>query len=443
MDNEENELIRLAAERDALILQRNDLMDQRNALMVARDGLMHERDALMRERDVLATRLHGATALAAPAIRAMTQELVAGRRVEAVGLVGTLICAGFQGSGNGITGAILEKLTAGLSLPGGDAMEIVRASAARRSTELQTLAKEIGQSHGFEDTGIASYHRSMATVSFRSERDRAIPRRVIIFGVPLANALHEELFKTHEACSDFPAALVDHGAQVILSVRHPLDILVSVANKASGGGVDLLGDRALLPTFLSGLVAYYRSFARVAPDRLFRARYEDLFENFDDAIAGLVRFAARARCQDLDPRRIDRSILGVSVATKGHRWRPGAGKWRQYLHEGHADDIRNSGVDRLIEDLGYEPFDARLLAPRNNAVALPIGTSGQSTNLSFLLSSAIDHDAIRSWIAQHAPNMVAGSLQGSAFWLAPDEATAEHFAGVLGDPRLGDIVTWR
>lgn len=443
MDNEETELIRLAAERDTLILQRNDLMDQRNALMVARDGLMHERDALMRQRDALAARLHEATALAAPAVRAMTGELVAGRRAGAIDLSGTLICAGFQGSGNGITGAILETLTYGLPRPVAQAMEIVSACAAQRSTAVQTLARAIGRSHGFEDTGIASYHRSTATVSFRSESDRAVPRRVIIFGVPLANALHEELFKTHEACSDFPAALVDHGAQVVLSVRHPLDILVSVANKASNGGVDLLGDRGLLPTFLSGMVAYFRSFGRIGPERIFRARYEDLFDDFDGAVANLAQFAGMARRQVLDPSRIDRTILGTSVSAKGHRWRPGAGKWRQFLHEGHEDAIRRTGVDRLIEDLGYEPFDARLLARRDEAVALTLPTAGRSKNLSFLLSSTLDHDTIRSFIVQHAPGMVTGFLQDSAFWLAPDGDTADSFAGVLGDHRLADLISWR
>ncbi|MGU9981369.1 hypothetical protein ACJ4V0_15130 [Phreatobacter sp. HK31-P] len=443
MEDQENELARLAAERNALIHERNDLMIQRNALMVARDGLTRERDALIHERDGLAAQLQQAADLAAPAVRAMAGELVAGQRVAGIDLTGTLICAGFQGSGNGITSAILQTLVAALPHPSAHGMDIVRACAARRSTLLAVTAEEIGRSHGFEETGVAAYHRSMATISFKSRRDLPVPQRVIIFGVPLANAFHEELFKTHEACSDFIATLVDQGARIILSTRHPLDILVSVANKASGDGVDLLGDDVLLPTFLSGMVAYYRSFGRIEPERMFHARYEDLFDNFDGAITGIALFSGKARRQNLDPSRVDHSILGVAVAAKGHRWRPGAGKWRQFLHEGHEDAIRSSGIDRLIEDLGYEPFDARLLARRDEAVALPLRTQGQSKNLSFLLSSAVDHDAVRSWIAQHAPGMVAGSLPGSAFWLAPDQDTAERFAAVLGDPRLGDIVSWR
>lgn len=439
---ETTSLARLTAERDALIHERNDLMNQRNALMSARDDLMRERNMLMQERDALVVQLHEAAALAAPAVFAMTRELAAGRRVDGIDLTGTLVCAGFQGSGNGITGAILEKLTSGLPHPASDAMDIIRSCAARRSSTLVTLAGEIGRSHGFEGTGIASYHRSTATISFSPERDQDALSRVIVFGVPLANALHEPLFKTHEACSDYLVALVEQGAQVALSVRHPLDIAVSVANKARAGGVDLLRDEALLPVFLSGMVAYYRSFDRIPPGALLHARYEGLFDDFNRAVASIALFAGRARHQDLDPSRVDPTILGEDLSARRHRWRPGTGKWQQYLHEGHAEAIRHTGVDRLIEPLGYEPFEADRLAHRDEVLTLPLQVSKQGKDLAFLLSSSVDHDAVRAWIAQHATGVVTGPLTDSAFWLAPNLDAANSFATVLDDPRLAELVSW-
>ncbi|MGU9981368.1 hypothetical protein ACJ4V0_15125 [Phreatobacter sp. HK31-P] len=498
MEEQVSELVRLVAERDQLIHERNDLMNQRDALiherndlmkqrdalaaqcnhlgaerndqeaqrndlMQARDEAMHQRDALMRardvlieerdrlvddrdaiyqERDLLRCQLSATAALLSPALRLLTAGQFRSPTPQPLDLSRTLICCGYWGSGNGIAAAMLERLLPDPPPPANAMMSVLRDAAAVRTTALIEDAAKLSTDYGYNRCGIATFQNSTASLSMYSDIGEGKDHTVDIFGIPIANAFHEHLFKTHEACGSHIKNLVAHGAHVVLAIRHPLDILVSVANKCAGGGIDLLHDAILLRRVLAQIRAYFSSFDELPSDRVFYSRYESIISDFSIAARDLTDFAGRARSETLDATLIQPELLDMDLSLPGHRWKPGAGKWQRYLSGDIVDIIQDEGIPELTTHLGYESPDLSLLNDDKGKERIVPEEISDTPSLMFLLHGSLHLEDAVAAVRFHAPKTIIGPLEGGAFFLTQHQSAADRLAPLVSDPRFQSILRW-
>lgn len=429
--------------RDSAMRERDLLMRDRDVLMQERDRLVDERDAIYRERDLLRCQLEATTPLLSPALHLLSAGKLRSPTPQPLDLSGTLLCCGYWGSGNGIAAAMLERLLPDPPAPANAMMGILREVAASRTTALIEGVAQASAEYGYNRFGIASFQNSTASLSLYSDVRDGEDQTVDIFGVPIANAFHEHVFKTHEACGPHIRNLVAYGANVVLAVRHPLDILVSIANKSSGGGVDLFGDKVLLRRVLVQMRDYFRSFDDIPSERIFHSRYEDIIADFSAATDALTRFAARARSEPLDATRVGPELLDMDLSLPGHRWKPGAGKWQRYLTSDLVDVIKDEGIPELATHLGYDSPDLSFLDnDTSKEKIVPQGMS-DAPSLMFLLHGSLQSSDAVDAIRFHAPKTIVGTLEDGMFFLAQHQGAADKFQALLVDPRFRALLLWQ
>jgi hypothetical protein len=454
----------LEVQRNALEAQRNDLEGQRNALMLARDEAMRGRDALMlardavmqerdhlvedrdavyRDRDLLRCQLSKMRPLLSPALRLLTRGQFHLPPTQLLDLSGTIICCGYWGSGNGIAAAMLEQLLPDPPPAANAMMGILRDTAAMRTTALIEDTTRLAAEYGYNRCGIATFQDSTASLSVYSDNEDGEDHTVDIFGIPIANAFHEHVFKTHEACGPHIKTLVSHGARVVLAVRHPLDILVSMANKSAGGGIDLLRSKALLRQILTQLKNYFLSFDALPADQVFHSRYESVITDFTAAARDITRFVSHARSEALDETRIRPELLDMDLSLPGHRWKPGAGKWRRYLTEDIIGLIEDEGILDLVVHLGYESPDLSLLSDDSERERIVPSEISDTPSLMFLLHGSLNPEDAIDAIRTHAPRTIVGRLDEDMFFLAQHRDSADRFAAMANDPRFRSLLKWQ
>lgn len=431
--------------RDLLMRERDVLMQSRDVLMQERDRLVDDRDAIYRDRDMVRCQLAAIAPLLAPALQRLTVGNFNTPTPHPLDLSGTILCCGYWGSGNGIAAAMLERLLPDPPPPANPVMGILRDVAASRTTALIEETARLSPEYGYNRFGIATFQDSTASLSLYSDvedGEDAEEQTIDLFGIPIANALHEHVFKTHEACGPHIKNLVAHGAHVVLAVRHPLDILVSIANKGAGGGVDLLDDKPLLRRVAAQMRSYFRSFDDIPSDRIFYSRYEDIIADFSDATQALTRFAARARSEALDSSRIGPELLDMDLSLPGHRWKPGAGKWQRYLTSGIVDIIRDEGIPELATHLGYAPPDLSLLDDDSMREKIVLREISDTPSLMFLLHGSLQSAEAVDAIRHHAPKTIVGPVEDGIFYLAQHQDAADRFQALLADPRFRALLLW-
>jgi len=440
----------LEAQRNALMRERDRAMHERDALIHTRDVLMQERDrlvadrdAIFQERDVLRDQLSATGELLSPALKLLAAGQFRSPTTQPLDLSGTLICCGYWGSGNGIAAAMLERLLPDPPPPANAMMGILRDAAASRTTALIEETAQLAAEYGYNRCGIATFQNSTASLSLYSDVQDGEDQTVDVFGVPIANAFHEHLFKTHEACGPHIKHLVAHGAHVVLAIRHPLDILVSIANKSSGGGVDLLGDRLLLRQVLAQMRNYFMSFDEVPPERIFHSRYETIITDFSSATHDLTRFASRARSEVLDANLIGPELLDMDLSLPGHRWQPGAGKWQRYLTRDTVDIIEDEGILELTTHLGYDRPDLSFLNNDKTKDRIVPQEISDTPSLMFLLHGSLHYADALDAIRLHAPKTIVKPFEGGVFFLAQHQDAADKFQALLNDPRFRALMLWQ
>jgi hypothetical protein len=139
-----------------------------------------------------------------------------------------------------------------------------------------------------------------------------------------------------------------------LSVRNPLNTVVSVAAKTARAGVDLLGAEWLLRALVRGMVSYYRSFLPAIESGVVQTiRYEDVQDRFE-YVATAVGSACEAELTPDDVAAMKERFLNKDVAYEGHYWRPEErDKWRVYLGARHLEILAEEGLSDILEVLGY------------------------------------------------------------------------------------------
>ncbi|MEM6750176.1 MAG: hypothetical protein AAGA57_03425 [Planctomycetota bacterium] len=234
-----------------------------------------------------------------------------------------------------------------------DAPTVERFPQARRKT--LAIASQYGSRYHFFDK--------------ETERtDRLAERcQALMFGLPIPTALWGATHSTHEPLTPPVLDYFQHrGFRTALIVRHPLDVLISNAAKLTAGpqGRDplaLLDHPGWLESMLRPLTAYFRHYADLR-HRVTLFRYEEALQ----CPAVFVRRAAEMMGLELDDDRVDNlwaKIDGkpVSKLGKGHFWRPGAGKYAEFMQARHIDALRASGLVDAAHALDY-PIDFEAIA---------------------------------------------------------------------------------
>jgi hypothetical protein len=189
-----------------------------------------------------------------------------------------------------------------------------------------------------------------------------------LFGLPLRNFLFERIHKTHEMCGDKILRMcLTSDAKCVLTVRNPLDTIVSIANK-SKKLVALLDTEWLLRAVARGLIAYYRSFSDAFPTGLVHVvRYEDLLVHFEKATKGLASLIGAVLTHD-EIAALKSRLWNAPVAMPGHLWKPGQDKWKEYLTPRSLAILREEGIGGLMERLGYD------FSGKEHVAGVPIST---------------------------------------------------------------------
>ena len=276
---------------------------------------------------------------------------------------------GFPGAGNVITSAIATQL---------------RTNSTRLESEPTPDRPTIGVLHGF-----ATHYNAVLEILSQSvpldwnakayfqnaERDKAdffVLRPdmhiVVVCRVSLGAYLNGVVHSTHQVPSPETIRFyADKGYASIVVVRHPLDILTSLASKFSRGDARLtpgryIADRAWLRGTASLLADFYRPALPFA-NQINIVRYED-------CLANPIGFVQRVgQVLGLEVSEVDAeepaSMVGTKEFSPRHFNRPGTDKWRDFFTPDLLDAVRDAGIWDVFEPLGYHepaPQSARGIA---------------------------------------------------------------------------------
>ncbi len=184
-------------------------------------------------------------------------------------------------------------------------------------------------------------------------------------GLPLRHhAWAGEWSASHEPpTADCIAFYRRNGYRIVYILRHPLDVIVSLAAKVAGavpGEKDagpVLSDAEWFGAALDTVARYYVEILNHR-QALHFVRYENLMAEPVREIGRLARHL-ESHVTDEDARRIWRLFDGVAVAGAQHFWQPGEGKWRTHLGRGHRDAVMSSELVKTAAAMGYgiDPAD--------------------------------------------------------------------------------------
>ncbi|MFA5166919.1 MAG: hypothetical protein WC530_00150 [Candidatus Omnitrophota bacterium] len=266
-------------------------------------------------------------------------------------LSGHFVTCGYPGSGNGIVQTILEAILAtdATRRPTDGTTALVAAYAAHYWQQMDVLMGQFGSTLNATARQTATHGETTVSVVWSRAKDR-----YALFGLPIRNYLYERVHKSHEHFGRKLSMMCNAGAKCLLAIRHPLDTIVSVANKMIGGGIDLLAAEWLFRLVGRGLVQYYRSFLpAIERGHIKPVRFEDCQSSFEQ----VAEFLASQCDVELIHERITelkRRLLNQSIAPKGHLWQPDKnGKWRQYLGRHHLGILEEEGMSEITNRLGY------------------------------------------------------------------------------------------
>jgi hypothetical protein len=163
------------------------------------------------------------------------------------------------------------------------------------------------------------------------------------------------------------AAYRRQGVECIQIVRHPLDVLVSIAGKLTyhlqahglskqaartAAVIELMNCDAWVHSMIDALERYYAAVV-AAKDQIHILRYEDLLSAPVATIQMMAGFFGATVSAEAS-QDIWRKWAGADVAGEGHRWEPGEGKWMRFLHRRFAERLIGSKLETAAAALGYD-----------------------------------------------------------------------------------------
>lgn len=348
-----------------------------------------------------------------------------------------LVVCGFPGTGNGIVTSIAEALMGDRAAPDPTpVLAYANAFAADYEAILREKVNALGDALGLPERSYATHIENEASCALTSDA-----QSLILFGLPLRNYLNERIHKTHEPFGDKLRRLVQAGSRVVLVARHPLDSLVSIANKFANHGLDVFNDRQLLRTICRTLVAYYDSFDDAPKDAVTLIRYEDLYSDFEGAVARIAAGLDIPADADLARSLRDR-LLDKPIGHAGHFWAPGSGKWTTHLPLAAFHVATVGRMPQIFQRLDY-PIPARSdLAPVPEPI--PISTADRRSQAG--VAAALCHImSDREWkqllVAPPGPlEDVRAMSMGGLYCICADESVLDAANKIVQTSDLEDFV---
>lgn len=136
-------------------------------------------------------------------------------------------------------------------------------------------------------------------------------------------------------------------------LRHPLDVLISNANKvvrtSQYSPKNIINNEIWFTEMLNQIVKYYALIIE-NKHRVYIVKYEDYI---DDPITTIQHFstALGATLPKTTCVEIWESIHGKEFSSF---WKPGKNKWKTYITDKYINTIKKSGIIEIAEKLGYE-----------------------------------------------------------------------------------------
>lgn len=269
-------------------------------------------------------------------------------------------------SGSTVLLEILRRLCA--DIPASDAHAESTPTPAPFQQEVARLCDALGPVD-FHSTGVTHF----GTIDFIASRGRDF---AFLTRLPVARHDHD----TVHLCYATPTAeTVDrlHNAPRFAPVRHPLDIIVSHAFEYEHVLLAMHGEavvdadyrelygrtRLASDEWIHHAGQYVGNFYAELTARgraLTPVRYEELISEPTGTIQGIAQ-AADLSCSPADAEAMW-SAIGFRPLRKNsaHLFRPGTGKWREYIDRPHLAVLEAIGLQHLTRELGYEwPDDVK------------------------------------------------------------------------------------
>jgi len=289
---------------------------------------------------------------------------------------GRVFAFGFPGSGNVLMLRILREIQPSIDEQRGvgEKEERITRLAQEYDTDLRAILESTFQAAGSGPANQGVCHKDLVNIKFNFHEGSWID----IYSVPSSFYLSRGLHSSHEPLdNDVFDLYTEMNYQIFCALRNPLDILVSVAAKVSRDGAAgkpapprrpqrILSDLDWFTEMASTLQKYYQKILN-RQNRICVIRYEELIEKPNETIRNI------AVSLGLDPAEVDAEGIWKKVGFRplaaNHLWRPGTGKWREFLSRGHFDILTNLGYRNLMRNLGYDcgwGFDSKRYNPIEN-----------------------------------------------------------------------------
>jgi len=150
-----------------------------------------------------------------------------------------------------------------------------------------------------------------------------------------------------------------YGTKFIFISRNPLDTIVSFAGKTTSLAKNraagwLIDNRKWFEDTLQTVVYYYQQ-AKESKDRIIIAKYEDFLSSPEDSMVNFAKEVNNINLDRTSATSIWNTLSGTTLsADPGHYWRPGEGKWAQYIPIEYRPLIEKSGILDLAKEFGYK-----------------------------------------------------------------------------------------
>ena len=262
---------------------------------------------------------------------------------------GRAFLAGYPGSGNGLVQAIFRELKKIFGPSVHPALESqMLAFAGEHYRFLEDGVRWLGRALDRPEILWGTVHRTVMTVSLNGKEES----RIAIYGIQSKSYLYGDIHASHEPFSPFVLFLIERGYKPFLILRNPLDIFVSVANKLASA-YDLLGDMEVFSKLAISVKRFIEGYLEKVP-QISVVRYESIFS---DPRRMVKTIGAQMGFDHLDEEQIqsilEKVYLKPTSGFAGHLWKPGVGKYREYLARQHYDLLDALGYKRLMKDLDY------------------------------------------------------------------------------------------
>lgn len=327
---------------------------------------------------------------------------------------GRALAGGFPGSGNGVVQAVAERLLPATPAPLAGKEHLISFLAGQRHERMHRRLERCFTDLGWRYHGMSHQQQNRVNWFAGGPGNAAF----VMYNLPDRAHLLSTIHKTHETLrTDLIQRYSSLGYRLLVAMRHPLDILISLAAKLRKPPSSVLADFEWFHKMALALRDYCAA-ALDAGTQVELVHYERLIT---DPLATIREIAAALGVECTLHQASD---IWEAVGFRplhfipGHLWQPGIGKWRKYLSQSHLQVVYDIGLDLIAAELGYHDiaFDAVGIQAQDSAPAAdeptePQAVADQTYSGIYRLPSTFINprvlyetdDSGIGWISNHAP----------------------------------------